>query len=131
MTDNLPDVYYSSYAYLRRDGAHAAEPTRVNDLCRLLPRPKGRDWRKVNYADNVLQLGQVDGKQWAMPFTASTAIVYYNKDLLRSGRRRPEALPDAWDGIDQTSPGRSARRARRTACPTPSTNGATTGSGRR
>ena len=98
MTDTLPDVYYSSYAYLGEMVRVLAEHDRVNDLSPLLA-AEGADWRKANYADNVLQLGQLDSKQWAIPFTASTAIVYYNKDLFKSVGADPEAFPDNWDGV--------------------------------
>ncbi len=56
------------------------------------------DWVKANYSEQTLRLGQVLGKQWAMPFTASTPILYYNKDLLDSVGASVDGLR-TWDGI--------------------------------
>lgn len=34
-----------------------------------------------------------DGKLIAMPFNASTTVLYYNKDAREEGRRRPGPFP--------------------------------------
>ena len=76
---------------------HALEPReQIADLSPNLA-GEGDEWVKANYAPNVLALGQVDGKQWCVPFNASTPIVYYNLDLVKQAGGDPEKLPGSWD----------------------------------
>lgn len=44
-------------------------------------------------------LGQVDGKQVALPFAVSSSIVYYNADLVRRAGGNPDDMPRDWDGF--------------------------------
>lgn len=97
VTGNLPDIYYSGYNYLGELVRTLGAKDEVFDLTPLLT-AEGADWIKANYSDAILRLGQVGGKQWAIPLTASTPIVYYNKDLLASVGESYEALK-TWDGI--------------------------------
>jgi multiple sugar transport system substrate-binding protein len=96
-TGNLPDVYYSGYNYLGELVRTLDAKHEITDLTPILTR-EGGDWVKQNYSDNVLKLGQVDGRQWAIPFTSSTPIVYYNKTLLGAVGETEEAT-QTWDGI--------------------------------
>ncbi|MEI9424775.1 ABC transporter substrate-binding protein [Mesorhizobium sp. Cs1299R1N1] len=97
VTGNLPDVYYSGYNYLGELVHALAAKSEISDLSPLLT-AEGADWVKANYSDAILNLGQVDGKQWAIPLTASTPIIYYNKDLLASVGANEEVLR-TWEGI--------------------------------
>lgn len=101
VTGNLPDVWYSGYSYLNelvRTLEPRGEIVPVSDfLAKESP-----EWVKENYSGQTLQLGQVQGRQWALPFTASTPIVYYNKDLLDSVGASTDALR-SWDGIIATA----------------------------
>jgi len=97
VTGALPDIWYSGYNYLG-ELVRTLEPRgEIAELGPLLA-AEGADWLKANYADTVLRLGQVDGRQWGMPLTSSTPIVYYNKDLLASVGESADALR-TWDGI--------------------------------
>jgi multiple sugar transport system substrate-binding protein len=97
VTGNLPDVWYSGYSYLGELVRTLGARREVTDLGPFLAK-EGGDWVKANYSDTVLRLGQVEGKQWAIPFTSSTPIVYYNKDLLTAVGEGDDALK-TWDGI--------------------------------
>lgn len=101
VTGNLPDVWYSGYSYLN-ELVRTLEPRgEIFPVADFLGKESG-DWVKANYSEQTLRLGQVQGKQWALPFTASTAIVYYNKDLLESVGASADALSN-WDGIVATA----------------------------
>ncbi|MEW9310519.1 ABC transporter substrate-binding protein [Labrys neptuniae] len=101
VTDTLPDLWYSSYSYL---GELARTLGAKGEIVELTPflQAEGSEWVKDNYAPNTLALGQIGGKQWGMPFTASTPIIYYNKDLLDSVGEVPASLTD-WNGILRTA----------------------------
>ncbi|QJT80548.1 ABC transporter substrate-binding protein [Kosakonia sp. MUSA4] len=101
VTGNLPDIWYSGYNYLPElvqtlKARHAIMP--LTDLIEK----EGPSWSSDNYSAAMIALGQIDGAQWAMPFTASTAIVYYNKEMLASVGADGSALK-TWDGVIQVA----------------------------
>lgn len=49
------------------------------------------------YVPNILSLGQIDGKQVALPYGLSVLLVYYNKNLLAQAGIDPEHLPVTWN----------------------------------
>ncbi len=55
---------------------------------------KGAQFEK--YYPTFIQNGQVNGKQYQIPFARSTPLLYLNRDLLRSAGL-PEAAPGTWD----------------------------------
>jgi sn-glycerol 3-phosphate transport system substrate-binding protein len=55
-----------------------------------------------------------DGRQMAMPFNSSTAIVYYNKDAFRRANLNPDQFPTTWEGVGQAL---TALKASGHACP--------------
>ncbi|WP_229006531.1 ABC transporter substrate-binding protein [Roseibium aggregatum] len=96
LTDNLPDVWYSGYHLLGQLVETLGPREQIADLTPLL-QAEGQDWVAKNYDPHVLALGQVDGKQWGMPFNASTPIVYYNLDLVSQAGGDADNLPATWD----------------------------------
>lgn len=98
LSDELPDVWYSPYNTLGELVTTLDQRGQINDLTALM-KAEGDGWVTQNYAPNVLALGQVDGKQWGVPFNASTPIVYYNLDLVDQAGGDPENLPRNWDDI--------------------------------
>lgn len=96
LSNDLPDIWYSPYNALGELVAALAPKSQIAELTPFLAK-EGEDWVKANYAPNVLALGQVDEKQWAMPFNASTPIVYYNLDLVTKAGGDPDRLPTTWD----------------------------------
>lgn len=54
-----------------------------------------------DYAASNWQAGQVDGKQYAVPFDIHSIILYYNKDKLKAaGLLGDDGLPKGLDGVD-------------------------------
>jgi multiple sugar transport system substrate-binding protein len=98
LSDDLPDIWYSPYNALGELVAALEPRGQITDLTAFL-QAEGGDWVKANYAPNVLALGQAGGKQWSIPFNASTAIVYYNLDLVEKAGGDRNHLPDNWDDL--------------------------------
>ena len=98
LSDDLPDVWYSPYNTLAELVATLDQRGQITDLSPMMAE-EGDAWVEANYAPNVLALGQVDGRQWGVPFNASTPIVYYNLDLVEQAGGSQDALPADWDGL--------------------------------
>ena len=98
LTNTLPDVYYAGYSVLRplvETLGPRGQAIALDDVIAA----EGEDWLSANYTAEVLALGQVDGRQYGIPFNASTPVVYFNADLVRQAGGDPDAFPDTWDGI--------------------------------
>ena len=57
----------------------------------------GRDMAALGYTDAILKLTQVDGVQYGLPWTSSTPVMFYNKDLVTKAGGNPDAMPKTWD----------------------------------
>ncbi|MBX6374304.1 MAG: sn-glycerol-3-phosphate ABC transporter substrate-binding protein UgpB [Acetobacteraceae bacterium] len=55
-----------------------------------------------------------DGRQMAMPFNSSTAIVFYNKDAFRRAGLDPERFPETWPEVAEAA---RKLKAAGVACP--------------
>jgi multiple sugar transport system substrate-binding protein len=98
VTNQLPDVYYSGY-HLLAELVHTLEKRgQIIDLGPLLAK-EPEDWRKANYSDALLSLGQVDGKQYGLAFNASTPLMYYNAELVKNAGGDPDKMPTTWPEI--------------------------------
>ncbi len=54
-----------------------------------------------DYQDANFKAGQMNGKQYAVPFDIHSVVLYYNKDLLaKAGLIGADGLPQGLDGID-------------------------------
>lgn len=98
VTGNLPDVWYSGYTFVPELCEKLSKDGKLIDLAPLIA-AEGQDWAASNYQDATLALGQVDGKQCAMPVTMSTPIVFFNKDLVAKAGGDPASFPRHWDGV--------------------------------
>jgi multiple sugar transport system substrate-binding protein len=98
LTNDLPDIWYSGYSNLPELVRTLSARGQIEEITPLLE-GEGKAWVDANYAPNVLALAQVDGKQWGMPFNASTPITYYNLDLVAKAGGNPANLPTDWDGV--------------------------------
>lgn len=77
---------------------------------------------QASFVQSLANAGEMDRAQYGLPFTASTRLLYYNKDLFERAGLEP---PKTWDellaaaralkaqGLSTRSPCRSARRRRR------------------
>lgn len=57
----------------------------------------GRDMAALGYTDAILKLTQVDGVQYGLPWTSSTPVMFYNRDLVAKAGGDPDAMPKTWD----------------------------------
>jgi len=64
---------------------------------------KESDWRSQGHEPESSKLGEIGGKTYGLPFAVSTAIVYYNPDLVTRAGGDPEAFPKDWDAIVELS----------------------------
>jgi len=95
---SLPDVYFSAYNTLPELARTLSARGDIADLTPFL-KQEGDKFIQANYAPNVLALAKVDGKQWGIPFNASTPIVYFNNSLVERAGGSVNSLPKDWDGI--------------------------------
>lgn len=50
----------------------------------------------ARYVPSVLRVGQVDGRQYGLPYALSTAVLYYNPKLVEAAGLNPQAPPRTW-----------------------------------
>lgn len=98
VTGNLPDVWYSGYTFVPELCERLGKEGKIVDLTPLIA-AEGKEWASSNYKDATLALGQVNGRQCAMPVTMSTPIVFFNKDLVAKAGGDPANFPRDWNGL--------------------------------
>lgn len=54
----------------------------------------------VGMSPNGLQLGVIDGRTYALAYTFSTPVLFYNADLFRAAGLDPDAPPRTWAEIE-------------------------------
>lgn len=95
VTNQLPDVYYSGFHLLTELTEALDKRKQIVDLGPLL-KAEPEAWRKANYSDALLSLGQVGGKQVGLAFNASTPLMYVNAELVKKAGGDPDKMPDNW-----------------------------------
>lgn len=50
----------------------------------------------ARYVPSVLRTGQIDGKQYGLPYALSTAVLYYNPRLVEAAGLNPQTPPRTW-----------------------------------
>ncbi|WP_372618890.1 extracellular solute-binding protein [Falsiroseomonas sp.] len=98
LTNQLPDVTFPGFNRLPELARTLAPRNQILDLAPLIAE-EGAAWKGENFADRMLALGQVDGKQYGMPFNASSPIAYYNPELVARAGGNPDAFPTSWDAV--------------------------------
>lgn len=98
VTNQLPDVYYSGFHLLTELVESLDKRKQVVDLGPMLA-AEPEAWRKANYSDALLSLGQVNGKQSGLAFNASTPLMYFNAELVKKAGGDPEKMPDNWTDL--------------------------------
>jgi len=58
-----------------------------------------QDWSAQGYQPELGKLGEIGGKIYGLPFALSTAIVYYNPDLVARAGGDAEKFPGEWGAI--------------------------------
>ncbi|PJE38056.1 ABC transporter substrate-binding protein [Pseudooceanicola lipolyticus] len=97
-TDTLPDCAFEAYNQLPSLARAMAARGQIADLSTLMAQEEA-GWKEANYTDQMLELGQVDGVQYGMPFNASVIQWYVNADLLQQVGVAVEDFPTDWDGV--------------------------------
>ena len=96
VTNQLPDVYFEGF-HLMDELVHTLAPRhQIVDLGPLLA-AEGKPFRAANYADPTLGLGRVDSKLYGLAFNASTAVMFYNAELVKQAGGDPAHMPDDWE----------------------------------
>ncbi len=90
---NPPDVVQMGYLYTR----YAAENFPFVSAEELDRRYTEGRWLK-RYPSNIQELGMVDGRMVAVPYSLSNIVTYYNADLFRQAGLDPDRPPDTWEG---------------------------------
>jgi multiple sugar transport system substrate-binding protein len=100
LTNQLPDVTFPGFNRLPELARTLAPRNQIADLAPLIA-AEGAAWKEANFSARMLALGQVDGRQFGMPFNASSPIAYYNPELVRRAGGNPDAFPTSWDAVVQ------------------------------
>jgi multiple sugar transport system substrate-binding protein len=78
---------------------HGAEYVKSNAVADLAPYLDAKDGLSKEDKNDIypimLKSGQINGKQYMMPFNKSTVVLYYNKDMLAA--KGITKAPDTWD----------------------------------
>ena len=59
----------------------------------------GQDMAALGYSKEILAHGQINGKQYALPWGVSTPVVFVNKDLVKQAGGDPDKMPSDWNGL--------------------------------
>ncbi|WP_194269377.1 ABC transporter substrate-binding protein [Tritonibacter litoralis] len=97
-TNTLPDCAFQAYNQLPSLARALAERGQIVDMGPLME-AEGEGWIEENYSGAMLDLGNIDGVQYGMPFNASVIQWYYNADLFRQAGLDPDKFPSDWDGL--------------------------------
>ena len=57
----------------------------------------GKDMGALGYTPEVLAFTQVNGKQYGLPWTSSTPVMFYNADLVQRAGGDPSNMPTTWE----------------------------------
>lgn len=98
LTNQLPDVTFPGFNRLPELARTLAPRNQIADLAPMIA-AEGASWSQENFSPRMLALGQVDGRQYGMPFNASSPIAYYNPELVRRAGGDPDRFPADWNAV--------------------------------
>ena len=98
ITGKLPDVFHSGYHLLPELVRILGPKGQIADLRPFIEKEGGDAWIKKNFNPAIINLTTIDGAIWAMPFNASTPIIFFNEDLVKRAGGDPANMPTDWDG---------------------------------
>ncbi len=98
LTNQLPDIFYSGFHLLPPLSRTLTERGQITHLDSFFA-TEGDAWKTENYSQRILDLGNFDGIQTAMPFNTSTPIFYFNEDLVKQAGGDPANFPTTWEGV--------------------------------
>ncbi|MEL7477181.1 MAG: extracellular solute-binding protein, partial [Cyanobacteria bacterium J06555_12] len=92
--NNAPTLSFQGINQVRQfvDAGH------TNDLSEFAS--SDPNWGEAGgYYPSMMELGEFNGRQHAIPFAVSTPIMYYNADLFRAAGLDPENPPTEWPDV--------------------------------
>ncbi|MDP0926228.1 ABC transporter substrate-binding protein [Paracoccus onubensis] len=98
MTGNAPDVYHSGFHLLPELARTLSARDQIIDLTPFIEAEGGQAFINENFNPAIINLTTIDGKIWAMPFNASTPVIFYNKELVEKAGGDAGNLPTDWNG---------------------------------
>lgn len=98
ITGKLPDVFHSGYHLLPELVRVLAPKGQIVDLGPFIEKEGGEEWIRINFNPAIINLTTVKGKIWAMPFNASTPVIFFNEDLVKRAGGDSANMPTDWDG---------------------------------
>ncbi|TDE34499.1 ABC transporter substrate-binding protein [Antarcticimicrobium sediminis] len=98
VTGNLPDIVFSGYHLLPELIRQLQARGLDVPLKPFIDAEGGDGWISANHAPSMINLTTVEGQIYALPFNASTPIIFFNKDLIEQAGGDASNLPDTWDG---------------------------------
>lgn len=92
-----PAIVQMGYSYLNYAENNFEYITPQEIVDKYFVEDKG--YFETNFLKNVLELGQVNGKQVGIPYSISNPIMYVNADLFREAGLNPDNLPETWNEV--------------------------------
>jgi multiple sugar transport system substrate-binding protein len=90
LTRQQPDFHLGGMHLLREFATRGlAQP--FDDLL------QGKDMTSLGYSKEILAQGQINGRQYALPWGVSTPVVFVNSDLVRKAGGDPARIPSNWN----------------------------------
>ncbi len=93
LTKSLPDVTFQALPYLRT----FVDRNSAVDLGPLIAADAGFKTRGDD--PGFLEIGQIYGKQYGLPFAISAPLIFYNADLVRKAGGNLDKMPKTWPEI--------------------------------
>lgn len=95
---NPPAVVQVGYDALRYTADNLPH-LNIEDAARRDLDGEGEEWLNDNFADNILDLGRIEGVLHFMPYSVSTPVLFYNQDAFeRAGLDTPS---QTWEEVSE------------------------------
>jgi multiple sugar transport system substrate-binding protein len=93
---NPPAVVQVGYDALRYTADNLPH-LNIEDAARRDPEGEGAEWLNDNFANNILDLGRIEGVLHFMPYSVSTPVLFYNQDAFEKAGL--DAPPRTWEEV--------------------------------
>jgi multiple sugar transport system substrate-binding protein len=90
LTNQQPDFHLGGMHLLREFAARGL----IQPFDDLL---QGKNMAELGYSKEILAQGQINGRQYALPWGVSTPVVFVNADLVRQAGGDPAKIPSNWN----------------------------------
>ncbi|WP_407151184.1 ABC transporter substrate-binding protein [Bradyrhizobium sp. ORS 86] len=93
LINDAPDVSHEGLNYIRL----FADRGLAVPLDRFIA--ADAEWKKQGIADAIRNIGPTGDKTYAVPFSLTTPVLFYNNALVARAGADPADLPTTWDGV--------------------------------